>query len=260
MAELKLISDERRQQLAQKQKRTEAAKKRPQKPNRPAVKLKSNRKNKTLELDPKDYDYTCYIVGSGPSMKTFNWALLDDPKKFVVIINNNYTKLPNAQILYCTDEPWVKEHANDIEDFAGVIYQGVLNLSNPPKHPVIDKRWHLTGPHGYETREGSLRHGSNSAYAAINMCAAHLGFKKIYLVGIDMKWGQKGNKKTSHWHSDIRPHKRIDAEAVYNKMRAAYKTIKQPLIDAGVQVINVNTPEGTDLEEFPIKSVEEVFS
>lgn len=213
----------------------------------------------TDDIKPENFDYTCYIVGGGTSMKNFDWSLLDDENKFVIAINNAYTKLPNAQILYCTDPPWIKEHENDLATFTGLIYQGALNLSNPPKMEIVDKQWHLTGPHGLEKLPGCLRHGSNSTYAALNMAAVHLGFKKIYLIGIDMKWGISRNKTTSHWHSDIRPHKRVDGEAVYNKMRAAYNTIKQPLLDMGIKVFNVNTPEKTDLDVFPIVPVDQVF-
>jgi len=209
------------------------------------------------EIKPENFDHTCYIVGGGTSMKSFDWSLLNG--KFVIAINNAYTKLPDAQILYCTDPPWIKDHEKDLVNFTGLIYQGALNLSNPPKMDIVDKQWHLTGPHGLETLPGCLRHGSNSTYAALNMAAVHLGFKKIYLIGIDMKWGIRKNKTTSHWHSETRPHKRVDGEAVYNKMRAAYNTIKQPLLDMGVKVINVNTPEKTDLDVFPIMSVDEVF-
>ncbi len=42
-------------------------------------------------------------------------------------------------------------------------------------------------------------------------------------------------------------------------MIQGWKSIKQPLQQLGVQVININTPEGTALKEFPIKSKEEVF-
>ena len=75
-----------------------------------------------------------------------------------------------------------------------------------------------------------------------------------------MKWGQKGKKHTSHWHSDNMPHARVDGEAIYTTMRQNFKTLKAPLQKMGVEVINVNTPEGTDLETFPIKSREEVFN
>jgi len=209
-------------------------------------------------INPLQYNNTCYIVGGGTSLTDFDWSLLDG--KFVIAINNSYMKLPNAQILYCTDEPWIKDHEKDLVDFKGLIWQGVLNLTKPTKMDVVDKRWHLTGQQGLETKAGSMRHGSNSSYAALNMAAVHLGFKRIYLLGLDMKWGERNIKSTSHWHSNTRPHARIDGEAVYQKMRASYKTIKQPLLDTGVDVINVNTPEGTNLTEFDILSVEEVFN
>ncbi len=210
-----------------------------------------------MNIDLEKYDSTCYIVGGGTSLKGFDWSLLDD--KFVIAINTSYLKLPNAQILYCTDPPWIKDHVKNLEEFKGEIHQGVLNLNTPQKLDVVDKQWHLTGRDGLEIRNGMLRHGSNSTYAAINMCAAHLKFKKIYLLGIDMKWGEKGRKETSHWHASSNPHTRIDGEAVYFRMKDAYKTIKQPLFDMAVQVINVNSPNGTDLDVFPIVSVEEAF-
>ena len=168
-------------------------------------------------------------------------------------------KLPNAQLLYCTDQPWIYDHINDLKKFKGTIYQGVLPTEISQQPDVVDKRWTLTGYTGLETKEGCLRHGSNSTYAAINLAAVHFGFKKIYLLGIDMKWGKRGKVNTSHWHSDIRPHKRIDNEIVYQRMMKAYETIKQPLLDMGVEVINVNEPENTDLKIFPIKSVKEIF-
>lgn len=208
-------------------------------------------------IDPSKHDNTCYIVGGGTSLINFNWSLLNG--KFVIAINNSYSKLPNAQILYCTDQPWVKDHEEDLKHFKGLKYQGVLPQDKTKKFDVIDRRWILTGQVGLETEEGKMKHGSNSSYAALNMATVHLGFKKIYMLGIDMKWGKPNIKSTSHWHSGSRPHKRIDGEAVYNKMCNAYKTIKQPLLDMGVEVINVNTPEGTGLKSFPIQSVEQVF-
>jgi len=210
-----------------------------------------------MNIVPEQYNNTCYIVGGGYSLNDFDWNLLDG--KFVIAINNAYMKLPNAQILYCTDPPWIQDHMEGLKKFKGLKWQGVLNLDSPKKLDIIDKQWHLTGANGLETKEGCMRHGSNSAYAALNMAAVHLKFKKIYLLGLDMKWGTLGQKEKSHWHATERPHKRIDGEAVYTKMMANYKTIKKPLLDMGVEVININTPDGTNLKEFPIISVKEAF-
>ena len=106
---------------------------------------------------------------------------------------------------------------------------------------------------------GRLKHGRNSSYACINMLVEHLGFKKIYLLGLDMKWGKKGDKSTSHWHSG---HKRTDAESVYGIMTKNISTIPASLKANGhedVEIISVNTPEKCDLKTFPMKPFEEVF-
>ncbi len=210
-----------------------------------------------MEIDLEKYNHTCYIVGGGTSLKDFNWELLND--KFVIAINSAHIALPNCNIIYVTDPPYITANLATLKAHQAPVWQGAINCVLPKKLDVVDRQWHLTGPEGLETRANSLRHGSNSTLAATNMAAAHLGFKTIYLLGIDMQWGKKGDKSSSHWHSGTNPHKRIDPESVYQKMIQGWKSIKQPLQQLGVQVININTPEGTALKEFPIKSKEEVF-
>ena len=212
---------------------------------------------KPKPFNPEDYNNECYIVGGGTSLSNFDWTLLDD--KFTIAVNNAHLVLPEANLIYCTDPPWIAPNAATLTAHKAPVWQGVLNLNNPPKLPCVDRQWHLIARDGFTQKEGCLSHGSNSAYAATNLAAAHLGFKKIYLLGIDLKWGVKGKKHTSHWHSDTKPHARIDGEAIYTTMKMNFKTMKQPLRVLGVEVINVNTKEGTDLDVFPIKSHEEVF-
>ena len=210
-------------------------------------------------IDPAKYNYECFIVGGGSSLKNFNWEILDDPNKFVIAINNAFMVLPNAQILYCTDDPWINENQKLLEKFKGFKWQGTLSPNPQTKNPVIDKQWHLTGKDGLETKEGCLRHGSNSTYAAINLAAIHLGFNKIFLLGIDMQWGEHGNKNTSHWHSDFKPHSRVDYEAAYFNMLENFRKMSPLLKTYGKQVYNVNRPEKTRLDAFPLISFKEVF-
>jgi len=199
----------------------------------------------------------CFIVSGGSSLCNFDWRLLDD--KFTIAVNMSYIKLPNANIIYCTDPPWINDNATGLSNHRAPVYQGALNLENPPRLPCVDKQWLLTGVTGLETKPNSLRHGQNSTYAAVNMAAVHLGFKKICLLGVDMKWGTANDIKTSHWHSATYPHKRSDGEAIYTKMIQNFQSIKQPLLDMGVEVININKPENTNLDVFQIKSVKEIF-
>ena len=138
----------------------------------------------------------------------------------------------------------------------GQLIRGALQPHREEQHPRI-LYYHLSGPNGYETTPGKLKHGSNSTYAALNMVAAHYGFKKVYILGLDMKWGQSGDKSTSHWHDG---HRRVDPESTYTRMIRAFETIAQPLKDAGVEVYNVNTPIQTAITVFPIISVDEMIT
>lgn len=211
-------------------------------------------KHNEYKVNPANYDNTCYIVAGGPSLKNFDWKLLT-PDKFVIAINRSYEVLPDAQVVYYTDRDFWDRHKQAMLAHKGQLMRGVLHPQKEKEHPRIIL-WHLTGPHGYETTPGKLKHGSNSTHAALNLAAAHFGFKKIYILGLDMKWGQKNNKKTSHWHDG---HKRIDPENAYKKMSKAYDLMAPMLKTAGVEVYNVNTPEQTALRAFPIVSVQEVF-
>lgn len=214
-----------------------------------------------MNIDLENYNHTCYIVGGGTSLKSFDWSLLDDPNKFVIAINSSHLDAPSCNLIYVTDPPYIQDNIDTLSAHQAPVWQGVLNLDKPKKLDVIDKQIHLQAATGLITDKGiyAAAHGSNSSYAFLNI-AVNIGFKKIHLLGVDLKWGKHGDKSTSHHHSDSHAHQRIDGEIVYRKMLEAYKTIKQPLLDMGVEIINVNIPEKTMLKEFPIKSVEEVFN
>ena len=219
-----------------------------------AAQQKKIQQNLGYSLDPEiveKYDRTAYIVGGGPSLKGFKWELLDD--KFVVAINRAYEVLPNAQIVYFTDKDFWDRHKNAMLEHKGQLIRGALVPEREPYNEHV-RMFRLTKRNGYVKEKGCIAHGSNSTYAALNMLAAHLGFKKIYLLGIDMKWGQKGNKGTSHWHDG---HRRIDPESGYQGFMRNFDTLKKPLKEAGVKVLNINS--GSALKTFKQVTFEEVF-
>lgn len=219
-------------------------------------------------VNPNLYDNKCYIIAGGPSLKDFDWSLLT-PDKFVIAINRSYEMLPDAQIIYFTDEDFWKRHKDEMLEHKGQLIRGLMSPPPYRKHPKTNKyiappNWthpdvivyYFSGRFGLDTTPGHLKHGNNSTYAAINLAAAHFKFKQIYLLGTDMKWGKKGDKSSSHWHGG---HKRIDPESVFRKMMKSYNTIIHPLQKMGVQVYNVNTPDQTDLTAFPIIPFSQAF-
>lgn len=198
-----------------------------------------------------DTSNACYIVAGGPSLRDFDWSSLDG--KFVIAINRSYEVLPNAQIVYFTDREFWEDHKETMLQHKGQLVRGVLNPNKEEKHPDVTI-YQLSGPTGLETEPGKLKHGSNSTYAATNLAAVHLGFKRIYLLGVDMKWGDQG-KKTSHWHDG---HRRVDAESTYKGMMTKWLTIVDPLKELGVEVYNAN-PDSA-LECFPKCTIEQALT
>jgi len=192
----------------------------------------------------------------GPSLEHFRWNLLG-ADKFVVGINRSYEVLPNAQITYFTDDDWYEVHKKrGFLNHKSVKIKGSLNPNKLQNDGHI-YQFFLKGDQGLSTTPGVLHHGSNSPYAATNMLI-QWGFKKIYLLGIDMQHGRKDtkskSKKKTHWHDG---HRRIDSEGAFRGFVKKWGTMAQQAKDMGVEIINVNN--NTALKAFPIKTYEEVF-
>jgi len=203
--------------------------------------------NDIITIDHAKYNNECFIVGGGPSLIGFNWALLAN--KFTIAINRAYEVLPTANLLYFTDTDYWERHKDAMCAHGAPICRGAIT-ANQTNHPRVND-FLLTGARGIETLPGKLRHGSNSPYAALNLAGVHLGFKTVYLMGVDMKWGE--GKKT-HWHDG---HKRIDPESGYANMINAYDQLVHILPQHGFQVININS--GSRIKTLPTVSYEQIF-
>ena len=233
-------------------------------PANPKQKLKKGNKVKHSLPVPEDikaseFNNECYIVGGGPSLTKFDWKKLDG--KFVIAVNRSYEVLPDAQIVYFTDDDYWHRHTKGMLKHTGKKYRGRLARRAVIKHPAVLELQLQPQPSGWSDQFGELYHGSNSGYACIQV-AAQLGFTTIYLLGFDMKHqgkynrGAKNCKGTTHWHNG---HKRIDPATAYPMMLRHYKNMVAPIKKRNLTVININTPKGTALKCFPIKSFEEVF-
>jgi hypothetical protein len=195
-----------------------------------------------------------YVIGGGPSLTGFDWKLLKG--KFVVGINRAYEVLPEAQIIYFTDDDWYDLHKRQgLHKHKGRLIKGSLNPSKLKQDKHIEQM-HLTGEKGLDLTPGKLKHGRNSTYAVMNMLI-QWGFKRIYLMGVDMKHQgvmKKGKGSKTHWHSG---HKRIDGPATYKVMSRNFSEVAGEIKKLDVEVINLNND--TDLKAFPIKPYESVF-
>jgi hypothetical protein len=131
------------------------------------------------------------VVASGPSLKDGDYAqprLITQQRGAsdafrVIVVNDNWKWIRNADLLYASDMPWWNHHGADVlqSDFAGERWT---------QDPAMSQKW---GAHyiaqkrvpGLTRTECLLHGGGNSGHQAIQL-AYLLGADEIALVGFDM--------------------------------------------------------------------------
>lgn len=168
---------------------------------------------------------TVYLIGGGPSLRSFQWERLRGKK--TIAINKAVKFWPEADAMYWTDGriwTWIKE---EIKSFKG------MKFTIAPQAYPDDV--HLLGrgmKYGLETSLNMLAHGNNSGYAAINL-AIHLGAKRIILLGYDM--GNDG--KVSHFHEGYPVN--ATGENIYkNQFLPGFEILKGELMSRNIQIFN----------------------
>jgi hypothetical protein len=189
---------------------------------------------------------TFACIGGGPSLTQADVDRLRG-RCSVIAINDAYRLAPWADVLYAADYKWWEYHRGapdftglkcSIESSIGLYWPGVTVLRN-------------TGPDGLETDPTGLRAGKNGGYQAINL-AVHLGATRILLLGYDMSLSADGR---SHWFGEHPP--TVRDYSPYDEMREAFESLKAPLANAGVEVLNCSRRSA--LTAFPIVALDEAL-
>ena len=160
----------------------------------------------------------CYILGGGPSLKSFDLAATT--RKRVIAVNRAYEICPWADIVTSCDDCFYGWHKDDFRfrDHGGL---KVMILVDPNPHLESDV-WVVPGL--IERCIGSIRdglgHGWNSGYGAL-MLAIALGCAPIYLVGFDMEGNPVAGSRI--WWHDGYPH-RVDA-ACYQRYAEEFRWV-----------------------------------
>ena len=163
----------------------------------------------------------CYVIGGGPSLKSFDWGLLSS-KKNLIAINMAFLKVPHAEVFFTEDERVITEliaakpELHDAwKSFRGVKVYHCLESSlkekvlaaSPDVHVVERKRrdkfWAKSFIEG-------LSYSSNSAVGAINI-ATLMGADPIYLMGIDCRTDTPNPNYHDHYPQDWRMPRGQDA-------------------------------------------------
>jgi len=95
-------------------------------------------------------------------------------------------------------------------------------------------------PHGITTQAGTVAWNGNSGAASISL-AAQLGVKKIFLLGFDMKVGEKGNQ---HFHRHYKSGKTAEPKdpkkLPFHRHARCFPLIARDAKSLGIEIINVN--------------------
>jgi len=183
----------------------------------------------------------CYIVGGGPSLKSFDFRRLDGLN--VIAINRAFEDLPGAGLVTFSDARFWRWHGGG-EDSPLYRHSGLkitVQSHKQVKAPCV-LNMTGTGRRGLELRPTRLKHGVSTGYAAINI-AWHLAPNPIVLLGFDGKAGPNGS---DHYHDGHPAGTRIGAFGIMNRY---YASIAAPLIFHGVTVINACP--GSAIDCFP---------
>jgi hypothetical protein len=176
----------------------------------------------------------CYVIGSGPSLKDFDFDALPDG---VRIGANKSAWIANCDILVSIDKRFWREHQEQIAAFNGDKYTTREALQDQPGLGA-----HILGHDrgdGFSHDQNILR-GSNSGFAALNI-AYLLGYREIALLGFDFQW----DSGHSHFHDGYYwQNKQADRHLA--TWCRAFDTIDQ----SGLNIINFVGPMGSRVTAF----------
>jgi hypothetical protein len=174
------------------------------------------------------------IVGSGPSLSDAQCGLIQDRRAAdacrVIVINDNYRRVPNADILFAGDQPWWRIYSADVAKVAPNIerWSGEGSCREFGCHV-----WPIGPGRGIAPdSESQIRRGSSSGFMAVGL-AVKFRARHIVLVGMDCK-RSKDNK--AHWFGD-HPSK-LPSPQPFDMWRDEFESLVAPAAERGINIVN----------------------
>ena len=150
-------------------------------------------------------DRPCYIVGGGPSLKSFDWSCLKTRAR-VIVINRAFLDVPTADIWFSEDARVITElWGAKLREFKGTkvwhaIEKGAVEdvKAVDPSIRIIEQK--RTDKHWSRRFSDGLSYSSNSGVGAINI-AWLLGADPIHLLGFDCR---TEGLRMQNYHNDYK--------------------------------------------------------
>jgi len=189
--------------------------------------------------------HRCFIIGGGPSLKSFDWGLLEGEltigcnrafEKFNSTINVAMDRTLFGQIEY---GELGEELLEKFKSFTGIrLWYEDTNFFFPVEdkdHPYTIYVVKPAKPGTFQfTNLDKLSAANNSGFLALNL-ACVLGANPIYLLGFDMQGDGKGRQ--AWWHGG---YNKPQGEAVYPMFRKEFERVAGRIAKQGIEVVNLN--------------------
>lgn len=216
----------------------------------------------------------CFIIGNGPSLKVSDLEKLKQNKELCFgthRIYEIYSQTKWRPSFYCAqDQKLIINSYNDINNidvkskFIGVVDTKIRKLIN--NGVFINLKEEGFYPNLPKFSNDIVKNGVYEGYTVTYMClqiAAYMGFKEIYLLGMDHRYSVMINEKgIIEKHEGIQDHfssndKIENIPAIYQST-LAYKAAKKYADTHGIKIINLT--RGGNLEVFSRMDFDELFS
>lgn len=183
---------------------------------------------------PRWRNRTVVIVASGPSLTDQQCQLITERRAAdacrVIVVNDNYLRVPNADVLFAADKPWWKLHDRAIRAKCPTIERWSCE---PTTRDYGTNIWVAQAGQGIAPdEEHQIKRGSSSGFMAVG-AAVKWGARHIVLVGIDCQ--ATGGK--SHWFGD-HPKKLLPSPQPFVAWAREFDSLAAPAAARGLRLVN----------------------
>lgn len=182
---------------------------------------------------------TAIILASGPSLTTEQIDAARRSGHHTIVVNATYKKFLDADTLYSGDYLFFKTYMADIV----ATFKGKLVTQDSSAAARWPKLTRVRGTNREGLGKDVIHINGCSGFQAINLAYLQ-GYKRILLVGMDMKLGSAGAK---HHHED-HPSPCVQAQCFSEWLHKSIK-LARDLKEVGCEVINCSID--TALTVFP---------
>ncbi len=209
---------------------------------------------------------SCFIVATGPSLQVSDLEILQKQNVFCISMNSIWHIFPQTlwrPFYYVADDyeellnlPKEVENSNDIIKFLGDTSEEFWEKQHPAsviKHHFNYEYTENRMPEFSEDFSKQCYMGSTVTYSCLQL-AAYMGFRTIYLLGVDFSYAENNGEKYAHFYAE----NNLVATGYTKQVTLAYQSAKQYADSHGIEIYNAT--RGGKLEVFPRVDFDELFA